>query len=43
MFKILALIVVIYAVYRFQNMKKINAADGEEENGEEFVDYEEVD
>jgi len=43
MFKIIALIAVIYAVYRFQSMKKIDSALSEEDNGEEFVDYEEVD
>ena len=42
MFKILALIGVIYAVYRFQNLKQLNSSK-EEDNGEEWVDYEEVD
>lgn len=42
MFKILALVAVIYAVFRFQSMKKIDQAP-EEDPGEEFVDYEEVD
>lgn len=39
----MALIAVIYAVYRYQSMKKIDSSAAEEDNGEEFVDYEEVD
>lgn len=42
MYKILALIGVIYAVYRFQDLKKIDRKI-DEDNGEEWIDYEEID
>jgi len=41
MFKLLALLGVIYAVYRFQSLKQLHGSN-DEDNGEEWVDYEEV-
>jgi len=43
MFKLLVLVGVIYAVYRISNLKKITPPHDDNDNGEEFVDYEEVD
>lgn len=43
MFKLLILGAVIYFIYRLQSQRQINAAANKEDNGEEFVDYEEID
>ena len=43
MYKLLVLVGVIYVVYRISNFKKITPPKDDTDNGEEFVDYEEVD
>lgn len=43
MFKLLILGAVIYFIYRLQSQKQINTTDRQADNGEEYVDYEEID
>jgi len=42
-FKLMALVAVIYVIFRYQEIKKLGTRKQEEDPGEEFVDYEEID